>query len=58
MGVNYIYRVCLECRGDGIITMTNRDGVGDPTETDVPCPNCQDGLVLWGELRDELIDEE
>jgi DnaJ-class molecular chaperone len=57
MDDNYIYVYCPECRGDGIINRWNYEGEA-PVDIDEPCTNCQDGLVLWGILKDELIGEE
>ena len=48
----YIYKKCEYCGGDGLRTK------GDP-ETETGCSRCKgSGLVLWGEVRDEIIGEE
>jgi len=58
MGDNYLYQTCPECKGDGVITRQNFEGA-NPVEVNESCPNCdENGLVLWGVLRDELIGEE
>ena len=58
MADNYIYRICPECGGDGVIDRSNVDADGAPVEANQNCENCQDGLVLWGVIKKELIGEE
>ena len=55
MGVNYIYRLCQVCNGDGKKDKaTEAEG-----EHEVICDACNGvGRVLWGEVRDEIIGDE
>jgi len=57
MADNYLYRVCPECGGDGVISQTNFEG-SEPVVREKTCENCQGGWLFWGILRDEMIGEE
>ena len=56
-----IYGPCPECGGTGI--MYSRDSIMDGgltkdpqaghNYTEVECTNCDEGMVMWGWLRDE-----
>jgi len=55
MGINYIYRKCQSCGGDGI----QNPAISGGGEDEIECPACAgSGVQLWGELHDELIGEE
>ena len=55
MGINYIYRKCQACGGDGI---QNPSEVGGG-QGEIECASCKgEGVTLWGELHDEIIGEE
>jgi len=57
MPLNYIYRVCGKCGGDGVIS-TPSSTPPYPVE-DNPCEYCVGtGYNYWGVLSDEKLGEE
>jgi len=51
----YIYKKCQACGGDGI----QNPAVAGGGEDEIECPSCSgSGLQLWGELHNNLIEEE
>ena len=59
-----IYGPCRECHGTGIMYI--RDGITDGNTTNHPqpghnyteveCTECDEGMVMWGWLRDDKED--
>ena len=51
-----LYRVCPECSGTGILVRRNFSSGSIPSETEVPCPNCNgEKVILWGELSGNIV---
>jgi len=60
MATNYLYTICVSCKGTGEHPKHKLDEEGNPIPDGMKeCDKCKgEGSYLWGTLEDELREEE